>query len=171
MIYKIVHIFIHAFLEVFKDKRYFFGFILLSVLIFWLLVFIPVRSIPGNDLLFQLSIMSKAEYLLLISLSLLTSISLAMNFYLWTHQRSKKLGLFIFGQGGVGITSGIIASVFGAATCSACLTFIFGLLGVGGVLFLLDYRVHITVFAIVILLLSLYFTSQKILGICKYCRV
>lgn len=161
---------IYALREIFVHKRFLWTFLVLSAVIYWLLILIPVKSIPGNDLVFQLSLMTLKQHLLFIVLSILTSLSLTMNFYLWTHKKDAKLTLSIFGQGGVGLLSGAIASIFGAVTCAACVSFIFGLLGVGAVFFLLNYRFHIMVGAIIILVISLYFTSQKVLGVCKICK-
>lgn len=156
---------------VLRNKNYLAGFIVLSLGIFWLFIYIPVKNIPGNDFAFQLSIMTLQDKLLSGLLAVLVSLSLVMNVYAFKLKRSTKIGISMVGQGGGGLFSGIVASVFGTATCAACISSIFGFLGTGGVLFLLEYRTQIVLASIVLLLISLYFTSAKVLGICKSCGV
>lgn len=160
----------HALVRVFANKLYLLFALLLSLSFFFLFIYIPVRNIPGNDFAFQLSILTPTDFLLLIALSLLTTLSLIMNLYLFLQRRKKQIGIALFSQGGVGIFSGTIASIFGTATCAACVGSLFGFLGVGGVFFLLEYRTPITILAIILLLISLYFTAQKVEGVCKVYR-
>jgi len=156
---------------VLKERKYLIGFITLSVAIFWLFIYIPVKNIPGNDFAFQLSIMSIQDKILTIILSILVALSLVMNIYAFRLKRSAKVGLSMVSQGGGGLFSGVVASIFGTATCAACVSSIFGFLGIGGVFFLLEYRTHIVLISIVLLLISIYFTSAKVLGICKSCGI
>lgn len=156
---------------VLRNKNYLAGFIVLSLAIFWLFIYIPVKNIPGNDFTFQLSIMTLQDKLLSGLLSVLVSLSLVMNVYAFKLKRSAKVGISMVGQGGGGLFSGIVASVFGTATCAVCVSSLFGFLGTGGVLFLLEYRTQIVLASIVLLLISLYFTSAKVLGICKSCGI
>lgn len=156
---------------VLKDKKYLAAFLFLSAAIFWLFIYIPVRNIPGNDFAFQLSIMTFWDKILMGLLSILVALSILMNIYAFKLKRSAKVGISMVGQGGGGLFSGVVASVFGTATCTACVASIFGFLGTGGVLFLLEYRTQIVLISIVMLLISLYFTSAKVLGICKSCGI
>lgn len=156
---------------VFNDKRYFVGFLTAAFAMFWLVLYIPIRTIPGNDLSFQISILTPKDWFLFTVLPALTALSIVMNIYIFQHKRSVQNGVSMVGQGGTGFFSGIVASVFGTATCAACVASIFGFLGVGGVLFLLQYRTFITVAAIILLLISLYFTSKRVLNACESCRV
>lgn len=153
------------------NKNYLAGFIVLSLVIFWLFIYIPVKNIPGNDFTFQLSIMTLQDKLLSGLLSVLVSLSLVMNVYAFKLKRSAKVGISMLGQSGGGLFSGIVASVFGTATCAACVSSLFGFLGTGGVLFLLEYRTQIVLVSIILLLISLYFISAKVVGICKSCGV
>lgn len=156
---------------VLRNKNYLVGFIVLSLVIFWLFIYIPVKNIPGNDFTFQLSIMTLEDKLLSGLLSVLVSLSLVMNVYAFKLKRSAKVGISMLGQSGGGLFSGIVASVFGTATCAACVSSLFGFLGTGGVLFLLEYRTQIVLVSIILLLISLYFISAKVVGICKSCGV
>ena len=156
---------------VFSDKRYLFGFFLAAFTMFWLLLYIPIRSVPGNDLAFQLSILTPKDWLLFTILPALTALSIMMNIYIFRHKKSAQDGVSMAGQGGTGFLSGIIASVFGTATCASCVATIFGFLGFSGVLFLLQYRTAITTGAIILMLISLYFTSKRVLNACESCRI
>lgn len=148
---------------VFHDKNYLFWLLLLSAAFSWLLIYIPVKNIPGNDFAFQLSIMTRQDKLLLGLVSVLTALSLTMNFYLFKSRSSTTLGTG-------GLIAGMVGSVFGTASCAACALSLFGFLGFGGVLFLFKYRIWIAMGSVAVLIGSLYFTSQKILGVCKLCK-
>ncbi len=161
----------YAFKEIFLKKKYIFLLPLLTGFLFITLILIPVITTPGNDLAFQWSIMGKAERWLLAVLSFLTALTLIMHIFMFSQKRSRRVAYSMVGQTGAGVVSGVIASLFGAASCAACLGTIFSLLGFGSVLFLLEYRLVITVGAILILIISLYFNSKKVLGYCESCRV
>lgn len=154
---------------VLSNRNYLFTMIFLAIGLFWLFIYIPVRSVPGNDFAFQLSILRPGEVVLLTILSTLTALSLTFNIFALSHKSSLQTGASMIGQGATGFFSGMLATVFGSATCAYCVSAIFGFLGVGSVFFLLDYRTPITLGAITLLLISLYFTSRKVLGICEAC--
>lgn len=156
---------------VFSDKRYLFGFFLAAFAMFWLLLYIPIRSVPGNDLAFQISILTPKDWFLFTVLPALTALSIIMNIYILNNRRTIQDTVSMAGQGGTGFISGIIASVFGTASCASCVATIFGFLGFGGVLFLLQYRTYITIAAIILLLISLYFTSKRVMNACESCKV
>lgn len=168
---KYVNIYFIAVKHVLNSKSYLVGLFSLTFVVFWLLIYIPVRTIPGNDFAFQLSILTANDHILLSALSLLTALSIIMNIYVLRHKPTVQTTLSLAGQGGGGIISGIIGSVFGTATCASCVVSILGFLGIGGVLFLLQYRTWITTASIILILVSLYFTSRKVLGICESCMV
>ncbi len=155
--------------HVIGSKEYLFGLLVLAFAIFWLLVYIPVRTIPGNDFAFQLSLLAPKDHILLITLSVLSALSIIMNIYVLRHKPTVQTGLSMVGQGGGGLLSGIIGSVFGTATCASCAASILGFLGIGGVLFLLQHRTWITTASVILILVSLYFTSRKVLGVCESC--
>lgn len=156
---------------VFSDKRYLFGFLAVAFAMFWLLLYIPIKTIPGNDLAFQISILTPKDWFLFTILPALTALSTVMNVYILNNKKSVQDGVSMVGHGGTGFFSGLVASVFGTATCAACVASIFGFLGVAGVLFLLKYRTIITMGAIILMLVSLYFTSKRVLNACESCRI
>ena len=155
---------------IFADRKYFLGFLLVAFAMFWLLLYIPIKTIPGNDLAFQISILTPKDWFLFIILPTLTALSVVMNIYILRNKKSIQDGASMAGQGSTGFLSGVIASVFGTATCASCVASIFGFLGAGGVFFLLQYRTYVTLAAIILLLISLYFTSKRVLNACEECR-
>lgn len=157
--------------KVLTSRKYFFLFIFLSFLLFLLFLAIPVKTVPGNTFAFQLSLLGTQGFILLGLLSGLTSLSLVFHLHVLKHRHSLGVGASLLGSGGTGFLSGIIATIFGTATCAYCVSAFFGFLGIGGVLFLLQYRTWITLGAIVLMLVSLYFTAQKVLGVCATCHV
>lgn len=156
---------------VFTNKRYFLWFLVLAFAMFWLLLYIPIRTIPGNDLAFQISILTPKDWFLFTILPVLTALSILMNIYILKNKASARDGAAMAGQGGTGFFSGIIASVFGAASCTSCVVSIFGFLGVAGVLFLLQYRAVITTAAIILMLVSLHLTSKRVMNVYDSCGV
>lgn len=156
---------------VFSNKSYIVGFLVITITLFWLFLYIPVRLIPSNDFAFQLSILRPNDIFLLILLSLLTALSLTLHFYLLRKKVSNKGITLTIGSSFAGSTVGIFGSLFATASCAACVATILGFLGAGTVFFLLDHRKLIIVFSIMFMLISLYFTAQKVLGICEACSV
>lgn len=160
-----------ASVTVLKQKLYLITFIAISLIIFAILVIIPAKTIPGNDIVFQLKVIGYKGISLLLILSVLTGLSITMNLYLFRRRLNTKTSISLVGHGAFGSLSGFVGSIFGTATCSACVSSIFGFLGVGGILFLLKYRLLITLTAIILILISLYFNSRKVLGICNSCKI
>ena len=134
-----------------------------------MIIAIPLLLVPGNDLAFQLSIMPPRDYGTIALLGLLTGVSIMLNLYVFNRERDKqvkKLGMMSVTGG-----FGIISSFFGSITCVACASTILGFLGIGTVTFLLAYRFQIVLLSIIFILLSVYFTSRKILNLCDVCKV
>lgn len=156
---------------IFTSKKYLISFVLFNLAFIWLLLYIPVRNIPGNDFAFQLSILTPKDIVLLITLSSLTALSIMMNLYVLRRRFSPKASIALVGQGGFGGVTGIIGSIFGTTSCAACVTSLFGFLGIGGIFFLLQYKQIITFAAIILILIPLYFTSKNVLGVDDACRV
>ncbi len=155
---------------VLKHSIYLISFLAFALFLFGFFIYIPVRTVPGNDFAFQLSLFKPLDYLLLISLSLLTSLSVNMNVFSFRHKGTLGTGISAVSQGGVGGTAGVIASIFGTASCTTCVSSLFGFLGLGTVFFLLDYRSYIVFGSIILVLFSLYFTSKKVLNACEKCN-
>ncbi|MBI5123123.1 hypothetical protein HZA75_04675 [Candidatus Roizmanbacteria bacterium] len=153
------------------EKRYLLSFLALVPLTFLFFVYIPVRSIPGNSLEFQLSIFSTRDYILTTVFSILMSLFLTMQVFVIRNATNKKNILTSVGTGGVGGYVGTIGAIFGTAACGSCLFAIVGFLGASTVFTLLKYQWYVVGGAIVMLLVSIYFLSQKINGVCESCQI
>jgi hypothetical protein len=153
--------------EMLSKKPYFLSFLLLILLMFALYVIIPVFSIPGNTILFQLSIWEFKDYAVIIPLSFLVALMITMQVYVF--KQKKKNTMRETGKSVVGGYSGIVAGVFGTASCSSCVAAIFGFLGTGGVLFLVRYQGYVVAISLILVLLSLYLSSISLQKECKIC--
>jgi len=155
---------------VFGSPRRMAWFFMLTVFIFGSLVWLPVKTIPGNDVAFQLSIMTPMNYLLFVSLSFLTSLSVMMQFHLFRQNR-KTRNAASAAYAGAGGASALVASVFGAVTCSSCAVALFGFLGTGVAFTMIQHRNAIVLVAIALLVAVLAITARRIVNECDACRV
>ena len=165
---KINHI-ITASRQVLSRKNYLISFIALIFVILTVFILIPVFLIPANSLLFQLTIFTIKDYVLLTVLltvlSILTSLIIVMQVFSYKDAKFCSPGKTAVSGG-----SAVVAALFGTASCSACLAAVFGFLGIGTVFFLVEYQWFIVGIAILIMLISLYFTSLKLKGFCESCK-
>lgn len=148
-----------------RSKNSFLIFILVALVFFSIFVFIPVFSIPGNSLSFQLSIFTFWNYVLMILLSSLIGLMISMQVYSHRVKKSMKGA----GKGVVGGFSSIMAGLFGTASCSSCVAALFGFLGVGTVFFLIQYQWYIVGISLFLMSISIYFTSLSIEKNCEAC--
>lgn len=160
---------IQASKTVLANKNYRAAFFMLVPLLFFLLVLIPIEAIPGNDFKTQFSLYKPHDYIMLISVSGLVSLFFLMHAYNFKRMREARAKAGLIGNSGIGGSAGALASVFGAATCPMCVASLFGFLGVGAVGFLLQYQWWVFAATFLLMLLSLYFASQKVNGICDKC--
>jgi len=160
-----------AAINVFKERNYFLAFALIAILFFGLFVFIPVVTIPGNDLRFQLSIYSQRDYILMFLLAILVGLNFSLQIYTFKKQKEQHDFFNSAGQVAVSGVSGMFGAIVGTAACASCLAFLFGLigLGTGSVFFVLNNQTYFLVGAIALMLVSLYFTARKVNGICEKC--
>lgn len=157
--------------EVLSKRFYLLGFIALIPLIFMFFVLIPVLTIPGNSIDFQLGIFTERDYVILSLLSLLTSLFLIMQIFIFRNSANVKGKVASLGTGGTGGSVAVVGSVFATAACSSCLFALFGFLGFSTLIFLIERQWYILGGAIILILVSLYFTARKVNGICDSCRI
>ena len=154
--------------SVFAAKEYaaLAGFFFLFSL--FLYVSIPVFMVPGNTYEFFLKSTPILELLAIVALAALMGVVLSMQVYCWKNSvgavRSAGIGF-------AGFVSGAISAVFTTATCASCVSAIFSFLGFGGVLFLLEHKAEVSGITTGLVFLSLYFTSGRIAGKCRECRI
>jgi len=162
-----------AAINVLKERNYFLTFALTAILFFGLFIYIPVATIPGNDLGFQLSIYSQKDYALMFLLSALVGLNVALQVYVFRKQKDERRLAKSTGQVAISGASGFFGAIVGTAACASCLAFFFGLigLGTGSVFFVLNNQSYFLVGAIIAILISLYFVARKVNGICESCRI
>ncbi len=152
---------------VLSEKRYLAAFILATAFMAYLYVFVPIFTVPGNDLGFFLSITPLGQLAFIGILSIAMGLLIAMQLYSFFALKApqvKAAGTTIFAG-----ASSIVSGVFAGATCAACVSVIFSFLGTGGVFFLLEYRWPIMIGTFLIVLIALFFTSKKIQSLCENC--
>jgi len=162
-----------AAINVLKERNYFLTFALIAILFFGLFIYIPIVTIPGNDLGFQLSIYSQKDYALMFLLSALVGLNFSFQIYSFKKQKEQRDLFESTGQVAISGVSGVFGAVVGTAACASCIAFLFGLigLGTGSVFFVLNNQSYFLVGAIIILILSLYLVSRNVNGICESCRI
>jgi len=138
--------------KVLKEKLI--TFLLITIGMFAIFLLIPVISIPGNSIPFQFSIWKVKDYLVLIPMSLLISLLFTMQLYAF---KLKKAGKCV-----VGGYSGVVAGVFGTASCASCVAAIFGFLGAGAVFTLIQYQWYVVSIALALVLVSLFLAARDI---------
>lgn len=154
-------------LTVLQGNLYRLMFVILFLGFLALYVMLPVWFIPGNDLFFQLSLFGVGEWILLPVLSLLTSLLITMQIYLFA-----RVGKRAFSDGGTGVVSAMMATVVGVTGCIGCsIGIVVGFLGMSTVIFLIQYQFQIAAVAILIFLGALFLIARRIEGYCKECEV
>lgn len=146
-------------------------FLLLTPALFLLFVTLLVRATPGNDFAFQLQLFQVRDYLLLGILAALAALLLTMQLHDVRHQRSVQGIVGAVGRGSVGGLPAVLATILGTASCSACVAAIFGFLGIGSVLFVLQYRWWFVAACIALMLVAILLTARKIEKVCAACGI
>lgn len=158
--------------KVLAEKIYLLLALFMAAFFFGVFIFIPLVTIPGNDLRFQLSIYSRENYILMTSLAILIGITFTMQIYTARKQLILRKSLPPVLQGAVlSGASGIFGSIVGTASCASCLASLFGFigLGTGSVFFVLKNQSYFLFGAVVLMLISLYFAARKINRVCSSC--
>ncbi len=157
---------------VFAHRRFFGLFLLLGGSMFGFMFFFPIVSVPGNDIGMQASLYGVWDYAALITLSVLSSLVLTMQVYVFGQGYAKPASAVrTTAVGSVGVVSGLVSSLFATASCTLCAGALFSFLGFGTVLFLVEYRWYVVGFAIALLGVSLYLLARRITQGCAVCVV
>lgn len=157
-----------------SDRRYLAGGIVIAAVIFSALFLIQVKTVPGNSGQFQITLFGWKDWMILAAIAILNSFFITIEIYAFNLRRALvKLrglggGLVI---GGVGTSSGILASIFSTASCSLCVSAIFGFLGANSIVFLVSNRGYVVAATLFLLLSSLYLSSKRFSQACEQCRV
>jgi len=153
---------------VLKTKINLLIFVVVAIVFFGLFVIIPVTTIPGNSLAFQLSIFMGRDYVLMAVLALLASLFTVTQIELFRRHRGR-LRVQAIGKVGAGGVSATLAAILATAACSSCVAAILGFLGFGTVLTILQYRWYVVLLAIAFMLISIIFTLRHFEKPCERC--
>lgn len=147
---------------VLKKRNYSLLFIGITILFFGLFILIPVFVITGNDIVFQLSIFTVKDYILMAFLSGIIGLTFSLQIYTYK-QRICSTSKSVVQGAATGI-SGVLAAIVGTAFCTSCLIPLFAVIGIGtgGVFFILENNTYFVVGAIVLMLVLLYFAAKKV---------
>ncbi len=151
---------------VLSEKKSFLAFLLLSVAIFWIVILTP-GQIVSSDIVSQG--FTVGDLIFLGAVSILTSLVITMQFF--SFKLTGKAGAGQSALSGAGFVSALSAAIFSSASCGLCVAAVFSFLGAGGVIFLVDNRVYVVAGSVVLLLISLYFSSKKVNNDCETCHV
>lgn len=144
----------------------------LSILLVTLYISIPVATIPGNTLSFQMGLYTPIEFVLFALLSLTTSLLILLQIFIFSHLHEQKQKGRVIAQGGAGILSGIFAGILTSITCVPC---VIGFLGIFGslstIIIISEYQAYFAFAALLIVIWGIYYTSLSVTGRCKTCTV
>lgn len=159
-----------ATLQTLKDKKSFGILIISASLLFITLIAIPIFTIPGNTLQFQLETFRVQDYFLMLFLSALAGLNFALYWFASKQKKNRDVTQSVAGGAASGI-AGIFGAIVGTASCASCLAAIFALvgLGTGSVFFVLKNQSYFLLGSIALMLISLYFAARKVNRICNSC--
>lgn len=160
-----------AFKKTFSQKIYFLIFIASAVVAWLFFVWIEVKTIPGNDFAFQLSLFRIRDHILLGVFAILIGLNLTFQIYSFRQKKTVRTITKTLAHSTSSGALGIFGAVAGTAVCASCLASLFGLLGLGmgSVIFVLQYQTYFLTGAIMLMLCSLYFTARRINKTCLSC--
>lgn len=155
-----------ALAQSFVYRLLFLAFVIAALI---LLVLVPVWSVPGNDISFQLSLFTFGNWILFLALAFLIALLLTMQIFIFRRAKSNAVRARSLGNaasGAAGAYAGILGGVFATAACSWCVAAVFGFLGTGTVLFIAQNQLWAVLVALGIMIVSLYFASKKVNNAC-----
>lgn len=145
-------------------------FVLISIVIFLFFVMVPVLSIPGNDILFQLSITPPVVFVLMAILAFGNGLLIAMQVYIRKAIKAHR-NLKITAAKSATALGIILSSLAATVACVACYSSLLAIFGLGASIFFATYRIPISIFAVALTLVALYFSSRRINSHCDVCAV
>lgn len=156
--------------SIIRDQNYIILLFIVWVVLFGLMFYLPVRTVPGNTIVFQAVIFDFKDYLFLVVASFLSAFSITIQVKIFKQRRSTETMAGNTALGSAGFLSGIVSSVFGAATCSLCVGALFGFLGANSVIFLVNNKTYVVFGSFVLLGLSIFLSLKKLNNSCDICK-
>lgn len=131
-------------------------------------VVVPVAAIPGNTVDYYFSVTPWWTYAFLALFTVGFGFLVPLQVYLLTHpsprKREKAKGL-------APLLSSAVSGLYATAACAGCVSSLLSFAGVGGTLFLLEYRPQLLAASVALLGLSVYYAARRINKNCVACRV
>lgn len=137
--------------------------LLLAVSAFALFVLVPVWTTPGNDVRFQLSLLTRGTITAMVVLSVTNAVLISMHLHL---RRVKAKVARRDAIGGLAILGSSIIATLG---CVSCYSTILSAFGLGGVIFFGKYHAYIVTAVIVVSIFAIWHTARRIEGLCDRC--
>lgn len=162
----------NAIKTVLGERRYLISFIFLSAAIFMVIFAVQAGSIPGNSLEYQAKVMGYRDWLFFVFIAVSNALFIEMEIYIARIGKKQKINLLKGAAvSGIGTSAGILASIFGTATCSLCVLALFGFLGGNSVIFLVSHKNFIALTSAGFLIVALVLTSVRFNTACESCKV
>ena len=155
---------------VIRDRNYTIFLFIVWLVLFGLMFYLPVRTVPGNTLAFQAVIFGFKDYLFLGVASFLSAFIITIQVKIFRQRRSDRTMVGNAALGSAGFLSGIVSSVFGTATCSLCVAALFGFLGANSVIFLVNNKIYVVFGSLALLGLSTFLSLKKLNNSCDVCK-
>ncbi len=137
--------------------------IALAFAAFALFVLVPVWTTPGNDVAFQLSLLTPATIGAMVILAVTNAVLVSMHLHL---RRSKANVAARETVGGLALLGSSVIATLGCASCYSSLLSAFGL---GGVIFLGKYGGYVSAVVVAISFYAVWMTAKRIDGTCTRC--
>ena len=152
----------------FRENTYRVLFIAAFAGMFALFTLIPALTVVGNTIAAQLEIFTARDYAIVALLSGLYALFITMQVYVLRQKKTIDSSVGATIGGGVGA---LFAGVAGTAFCASCLAPLFALFGIGlgGVLFVLEYRFYFVAGITALMLVAIYLTARRVNRTCASC--
>ncbi len=137
--------------------------LLLAFAAFALFVLVPVWTTPGNDIRFQLSLLTRGTLTAMVLLSVTNAVLISMHLHL------RRVKARVATQETVGGLAVLGSSIIATLGCASCYSTILSAFGLGGIIFFGKYHAYIVTAVIVLSGFAVWHTARRIEGLCDRC--
>lgn len=156
--------------SIFRERIYVAISVASSLVFLILYLLVPVWTVPGNTIAFELGLLTLVDYVLLGALALMTGVLLSLE--VSALRRSRSNGLRSAGEGSIGLVASLAGGVLTAASCGCGLGILLGIVGLGGgAIFVATHQTAIVVGMLSVVAIGLYFSARRAAGLCATCSV
>lgn len=154
--------------SIFRERIYVAISVASSLVFLSLYLLVPVWTVPGNTIAFELGLLTLVDYALLGALALMTGVLLSLE--VSALRRSRSNGLRSAGEGSIGLVASLTGGVLTAASCGCGLGILLGIVGLGGgAIFVATHQTAIVVGMLSVVTIGLYFSARRAAGLCATC--